>query len=108
MALIHPRTAAQAGIVEGTWFEISTALGSVRHVAHCSDKVSVQVVQADRWWYPEGTQDSADPFGLWATNINVCTADDDANVDPVMGAWLLRGLPCRVTAIQAQTDFPPA
>ena len=108
IALIHPRTAAQAGIAEGAWFEISTAFGSVRHVAHCSDKVSVQVVQADRWWYPEGTQDSADPFGLWATNINVCTADDDPNVDPVMGAWLLRGLPCRVAAIKAPAEVTPA
>ena len=100
VALIHPRTAAVAGIADGAWFNISTAVGSVRHVAQLSDKVTERVVQADRWWYPEGTGDTADPFGLWATNINVCTADDDANIDPVMGAWLLRGLPCRVSSIE--------
>jgi thiosulfate reductase/polysulfide reductase chain A len=107
VALIHPRTAAAAGIEDGIWFEISTAIGSVRQIAQWSDKVDEQVVQADRWWYPEGSGDQYDPFGLWATNINVCTADDDANLDPVMGAWLLRGLPCRITAI-AQTQSTPA
>lgn len=106
VALIHPATAAAAGIVAGRWFEISTALGSVRHIAQLSSTVAPRVVQAERWWYPEGTQDSADPYGLWATNINVCTADDDANLDPVMGAWLLRGLPCRIAAIEA-AQAPP-
>lgn len=104
VALIHPRTAAAAGIADGAWFEISTAIGQVRHVACWSEKVTALVVQADRWWYPEGTDDAADPFGLWATNINVCTADDDANIDPVMGAWLLRGLPCRVSALALSQD----
>ena len=100
-ALIHPDTAAQAHIANGAWFEIHTAMGSVRHVAELSTKVAPRVVQAERWWYPEGTDDSADPFGLWATNINVCTADDDANLDPVMGVWLLRCLRCRIAPLRA-------
>ena len=108
VALVHPRTAAAAGIEDGAWFEISTAIGSVRQIAQWSDKVSEQVVQADRWWYPEGSGEQHDPFGLWATNINVCTADDDANLDPVMGAWLLRGLPCRITAITQAPQSTPA
>lgn len=52
---------------------------------------------ADRWWYPEGTGGAADPYGLWATNINGCTSDRTGDCDPVMGTWLLRGLPCRIT-----------
>jgi thiosulfate reductase/polysulfide reductase chain A len=104
VALLHPHTAREAGIADGAWFTIHTALGQVRHVAQLSDKVAPRVVQADRWWYPEGTDDRADPFGLWATNINVCTADDDANIDPVMGAWLLRGLPCRIARLAAHAS----
>ena len=104
VALLNPADAASAGIHADAWFEIHTALGSVRHVAQLSNKVARGVVQAERWWYPEGTKDRADPFGLWATNINVCTADDDANCDPVMGAWLLRGLPCRITTLTSTQD----
>ena len=99
LAFLHPSTAARAGIADGDWFTIETALGAVRHRARCSDALAEDVVRADRWWYPERSGDAADPYGLWATNINVCTSDDRDDNDPVMGAWLLRGLPCRVRAI---------
>jgi hypothetical protein len=69
----------------------------VRHRARLTAALAEDVVRADRWWYPEGTGDDADPYGLWATNINVCTSDAVDDNDPVMGAWLLRGLPCRVS-----------
>jgi hypothetical protein len=55
-------------------------------------------VHADRWWYPERGGDEKDPYGWRSTNINVCTDDAAGNCDPVLGTWLLRGLPCRVTA----------
>ena len=97
--MLHPLTAAQAGIAHGDWFTITTARGSVRQVAKLTDTVAAKFVQADRWWYPEGTHDTDDVYGMWATNINVRTADDDANCDPVMGAWLLRGLPCRISKL---------
>ena len=95
-ATLHPDTAAQHGIHDGDWFILETPLGRVRQRARLSDTLDVHVVCADRWWYPEGTGDAADPYGLWATNINVCTSDAAHDSDPVMGAWLLRGLPCRV------------
>jgi hypothetical protein len=69
----------------------------VRQQARLSAALAAHVVCADRWWYPEGTGDAQDPYGLWATNINVCTSDAADDSDPVMGAWLLRGLPCRVS-----------
>ena len=101
-SIAEPRLTRTYGEIIATWSARSTLIASGIQPDFFS------VVQADRWWYPEGTRDSADPFGLWATNINVCTADDDTNVDPVMGAWLLRGLPCRVTAIKAQAAITPA
>ena len=96
VATVHPATAGHAGIQEGEWFTIETPLGTIRQVAHLSDTLSERVVRADRWWYPEGTGEGADPYGLWATNINVCTSDAVADNDPVMGTWLMRGLPCRI------------
>ncbi|MGE3773268.1 MAG: molybdopterin-dependent oxidoreductase [Gammaproteobacteria bacterium] len=94
--LMHPATAARAGIADGSWCTIETPLGRVRQRARCSDALAEGVVCADRWWYPEGTGDAADAHGVFATNINVCTSDADDDIDPVMGAWLLRGLPCRI------------
>jgi hypothetical protein len=26
----------------------------------------------------------------------MCTSNADADLDPVMGSWLMRGLPCRI------------
>ena len=78
---------------------------TTREPARWSREQGARRCRASRWWYPEGTRHVADPFGLWATNINVCTADDDANIDPVMGAWLLRGLPCRVAAIEINEEI---
>jgi anaerobic selenocysteine-containing dehydrogenase len=95
-ANLHPETARVAGIADGDWMTIETPLGAVRQVARLTHGLAPGVVRAERWWYPERAADREDPYGLMATNINVCTADDDANSDPVMGAWLLRGLPCRV------------
>ncbi len=97
LAFLHPATAARAGIADGDWLTIETPLGAVRHRARLTAALAEDVVRADRWWYPEGTGDDTDPYGLWATNINVCTSDAVDDNDPVMGAWLLRGLPCRVT-----------
>ena len=99
LALIHPATASALGIADGDWVEIRTPLGAVRQRAEFSDVVARQVVEADRWWYPEGTGDVADPYGVLATNINVCTSDAPEDCDPVLGTWLMRGLPCRVRAL---------
>ena len=100
VATLHPATARRAGIREGDWLTIETPRGAIHQVAHLSDTLSERVVRADRWWYPEGTGEVADPYGLWATNINVCTSDAVADNDPVMGTWLMRGLPCRIVKYQ--------
>ena len=96
LAQLHPEAAAALGIEDGTWITIETPIGSVQHVAHLDETLHPRVVQADRWWYPERPGEAPDLYGLWETNINVCTDDDPAQCDPTMGTWLLRGLPCRL------------
>jgi thiosulfate reductase / polysulfide reductase chain A len=93
---INPDTAHQLGIKDGDWVTLETPIGSVRQRARLTPTLAPTVVHADRWWYPERAEDSFDPFGFWATNINVCTDDAHASCDPVMGSWLLRALPCRL------------
>jgi anaerobic selenocysteine-containing dehydrogenase len=96
VAQIHPQIATQLGIADGEWIEIETPIGTVSQTARITDVVAPQVVQADRWWYPERSGSEPVFYGFWQTNINVCTDDDPAACDPVMGSWTLRAIPCRV------------
>lgn len=93
---MHPDAAADAGVRDGQWVRVETPVGAVRQQALLTDALPVRVIHADRWWYPERADDADDPFGFWSTNINVCTEGASESCDPIMGTWLLRGLPCRV------------
>jgi thiosulfate reductase/polysulfide reductase chain A len=101
IAQIHPRTAAAVGVREGDWISIETPAGRVVHRAHLTEVVHERVVQADRWWYPE--RDGAAPYlyGVLETSINACIDNDPQACDPVMGAWPLRAIPCRIAALSA-------
>jgi anaerobic selenocysteine-containing dehydrogenase len=94
---LHPQTALEHGIEDGQWIRIETPVGSVQQQARIIETLSVGVVHADRWWYPEGTGDERDPYGVHKTNINMCTSNAAGDLDPIMGSWLLRGLPCRLS-----------
>ena len=94
---IHPQTAVEHGIEDGQWIVIETRVGHVQQQAKISAQIQVGVIHAERWWYPEGTQDETDPYGVRRTNINMCTSNSPGDMDPIMGSWLLRGLPCRVS-----------
>jgi thiosulfate reductase/polysulfide reductase chain A len=94
---IHPETAAEYGIENGQWIKIETPVGAVQQQAKISENLPAGVVHADRWWYPEGTGDESDPFGVRRTSINMCTSNAPGDMDPIMGSWLLRGLPCRLS-----------
>ena len=94
---IHQEAATDAGISEGYWVQVETPIGVVRQKARLTDALPRRVVHADRWWYPERADDSADPFGFRSTNINMCTDGAGTSCDSIMGTWLWRGLPCRVT-----------
>ncbi len=93
---LHPDRAATLGVAEGDWVCIETPVGSAVQEVHLSDALHPDVVQAERWWYPERGDDAADPFGFHATHINLCTDDAPESCDPILGSWLLRGVPCRI------------
>jgi len=93
---VHPVTAEACGIEDGAWVAIETPIGTVHQRARVTTDLAPGTVHADRWWYPERGDDGQDPFGVAATNINRCTTAAADCCDPVMGAWLLRGVPCRL------------
>ncbi|MBS1886125.1 MAG: molybdopterin-dependent oxidoreductase [Actinobacteria bacterium] len=96
LAAVHPETAAALGIEDGEWILISTPRGEVSQIARLTEELPPGVVHADRWWYPERADDPDDPFGFHRTNVNMCTVSDPGACEPVMGAWVLRGIPCRI------------
>lgn len=94
---LHPDLARSLGIEAGQWVGIETPIGRVRQMARIDDRYAPGVVHADRWWYPERSSAPEDPFGVLETSINMCTSNARRDVDPIMGSWLMRGLPCRIT-----------
>lgn len=101
---LHPDTAAEWSLEDGEWVVVETPRGEVRQRLRVSEELDRAVVHADRWWYPELGEDPEDPFGFWATNINVCTDDEESSCDPFFGSWPLRGLRCRVRRADAAPD----
>lgn len=97
MVSMHAATAAGAGVKAGDWIRIETPIGHVRQRVRLTTRLAPNVIHADRWWYPEGGRGRDDPYGVAATNINMCTDDAAQSCDPIMGTWLLRGLPCRIS-----------
>jgi thiosulfate reductase/polysulfide reductase chain A len=106
VARLSRATAEALGIAENDWISIETPLGQVRQRALPVDCLAPGIIEADRWWYPEGVVDTADPYGLHATHINYCTSDAEEDCDPVLGTWLLRGIPCRIS--RAAPPWPHA
>ena len=94
---LHPDTASEWGVEEGVWIQIETPMGSVRQRARLTTGLARGTVHADRWWYPEYGDEADDPYRVVATNINCCTSDASSDCDPVIGGWLLRGVPCRLS-----------
>ena len=99
---VHPQTADHYGLREGEWVAIETPVARVEQQLRIDEGLPVDVVHAERWWYPEGCDDRDDPYGIRRTSINMCTSNAPGDVDPIMGTWLMRGLPCRLAPRQAE------
>lgn len=93
---IAPETAQALEITDGDWVWIETPRGRVRQRAKLSPALHPQVVNAERWWYPERAGEDPELYGIWESNINACTEDDPALCDPAYGAWPFRLGRCRL------------
>ncbi|MGI6217350.1 MAG: molybdopterin-dependent oxidoreductase [Coriobacteriales bacterium] len=69
---INPADAAERGISDGQWVEISNHRGSARYKAKVTPAVRRKVLMAQHgWWFPEkGADDPDNPFGVWQSNVN--------------------------------------
>jgi anaerobic selenocysteine-containing dehydrogenase len=94
---IHPETAEKLGIKDGDWAWIETKRGRIKQKASLNTGILPNVVNVEAsWWFPEKPGEEPSLFGLWESNANVLTADDDEFCDPLTGGWASRALLCKV------------
>jgi len=94
---VHPDAAAAYGLTEGEWAFIETPRGKIQQKVKLNPANDPRVVFAQHgWWDPEKEEKEPGLFGLWESNVNVLTPDDDRCCDPMCGSWYYRGMLCKV------------
>jgi anaerobic selenocysteine-containing dehydrogenase len=94
---IHPDAAKVAGIEDGEWVVLETAVGKVRVKAKFKDSLHPGVVATQYGWW-QGCQElglpSYDPFGPGGANANLLIPNQA--IDPISGSVPHRSQRCRV------------
>jgi thiosulfate reductase/polysulfide reductase chain A len=93
---LAPETAVRLAIAEGDWVRIETPRGSFRQRARLVEGLPADVVNAERWWYPEREGAEPELFGFWESNVSAYTDDDLDRCDPAYGNWPFRIARCRI------------
>ena len=97
---VHPDSAADRGIAEGDWVEISTPKGSVRARAVFNDSLAANVVSGQHGWFEaceELDLPGYPPFGPGSANLNLVLSQTPS--DPISGSSPLRAQICQVTRL---------
>jgi anaerobic selenocysteine-containing dehydrogenase len=97
---MHPETARALGLDDGAWvhLEVARGNGACRLQIKLSDATPRHVVNTGMgWWAPSGP---APERGALDININAALGYSGP-YDPISGSSDIRGLACRVTAIDA-------
>ena len=94
---IHSHTATAAGIADGDWVVLETAIGRVRLKAKCNDALHPRVVATQHGWW-QGCRELGlrgyDPFGPDGANVNLLIPN--AAIDPISASVQHRSQMCRV------------
>ena len=98
---INPETASKLGIEDGDWAWIETPRGRIKQKCQHFKGIDPRVVQAQHgWWLPELPGEEPWLHGVWESNINVVTADEPEQCNPISGGWPLRALLCKVYKVK--------
>jgi len=101
LVTIHPEMAEKLDIKDGDWVWIETRRGRIKQKASLNPGILPNVVNVEAsWWFPEKPGEEPSLFGLWESNANVLTPDDDEFYDPLTGGWANRGLLCKVYKVE--------
>jgi anaerobic selenocysteine-containing dehydrogenase len=97
---IHPETAAEYGIVGGTWVMVETLRGRVRALAEVTPSILPGVVCGNGGWWESCEElglEALDPFSEAGANLNLLVNADAR--DPISGALPHRSSLCRLTPL---------
>lgn len=90
---IHPETAKELGISEGSWVFVENHLGKVKMTAHLTPIVKENVVSCDHgWWLPEG--DPENLFDVFDVNVNQLIPHEE--IGPLGFGTHYKSMPCKV------------
>jgi len=94
---IHSHTATAAGIADGDWVVLETAIGRVKLKAKCNDALHPRVVATQYGWW-QGCRELGlrgyDPFGPDGANVNLLIPNKA--IDPISASVQHRSQMCRV------------
>jgi len=100
LVLLHPETAAAAGVGDGEPVVVETRRGCMTQTARLTDRMDPKVVIAEPgWWFPERGPEVC--YGWRDSNLNVLTGSDRPYCRE-MGAVTLRGELCRIRAVPCE------
>jgi anaerobic selenocysteine-containing dehydrogenase len=94
---IHPRTARAAGVEDGDWVAVETAVGRIRLKTRYNDALHPRVVATQYGWWQgcrELGRPGYDPFGPDGANANLLVAN--TAIDPISASVPHRSRMCRV------------
>jgi len=94
---IHPDTARELGIKDGDWVFIETVRGRIKQKASLYAGINPKVVEIQHgWWFPEKKAEDPSLFGVFESNANVLTEDDEKHRDAPSGAVAFAPYLCKV------------
>lgn len=102
LVTINEATCRRLGVAEGDWVELSNERGCVRQKVTLGTLPDGVISAEYGWWYPEETPGLPHLSGALRCNINVLTANDIENCEPMIGSWTYNGLTVNVRRAEGE------
>jgi thiosulfate reductase/polysulfide reductase chain A len=97
IAQLNPHKATELGIKDGDWIWVETLIGRAKFKCQHFSGVAPGVLSTEfGWWFPEEPAEEPSLHGVWKSNINAILDEGPDLRDQMTGAWVLRGVMCRV------------
>jgi anaerobic selenocysteine-containing dehydrogenase len=103
LAQIHPDTAAEYDVIDGSWVNLENMHGTCKMKVQVTSTIMPGVVMAQHgWWFPE--EDGAEPnlFGVWKANVNMLFAHKITN--PLGWGSIHKSMCCTITKADGLND----
>jgi anaerobic selenocysteine-containing dehydrogenase len=100
---VSPGDATELGLADGTWARVHTTTGAMLGRIVARDSMPDGLVRVPHgWWKPESRPGTENMSGMWSFSDAQLTSDDDPDlVDREQGVPHMKGVPCRLVALEA-------